>query len=165
MEKIQTNTKKMFKPVSYYHKYSCESCNYFTNYKNSYNKHIKSAKHLSFFPKEEEHVEIDASSVKDEQQQERETVNEELKPEVVMDASMGFITIEEVKKDTKVEDILPYNEYKLNKIIDLMDRLNNQINNDIEIKFFYFGMGIFFHYAFTNLFIGGKWSNFFELSG
>jgi hypothetical protein len=54
---------RKLKPTSYYHKYICESCNYFTNYKNSYNKHIKSAKHLSFHPKEEvQGFILDASS-------------------------------------------------------------------------------------------------------
>jgi hypothetical protein len=82
-----------------------------------------------------------------------------------MDASMGFITIEEVKKDSKNEHILPYNEYKLNKIIDLMDKLNNKINDDVEIKCVYFGLGFLFHLVFFNLLIGGQWSHFFELSG
>ncbi len=167
MEKIQTNTTKMSNPASYYHKYSCESCNYYTNYKNSYNKHTKSAKHLSLFPTEEnvETKTVCSDVVKEDVQPDRETVSEELQTEVVMDASMGFITVEEVKKETKNEDIFPYNEYKLNKIIDLMDKLNNKINDDVEIKCLYFGLGFLFHLVFFNLFIGGQWSNFFELSG
>ena len=54
-----TQNKPMkFKQISYYHKYNCEPCSYHTNNKNSYGKHIKSAKHLSLFPKEEKEIDI-----------------------------------------------------------------------------------------------------------
>ena len=174
MENTQTKAKasKLFmKPISSYYKHSCETCNYYTNYKNSYNKHIKSAKHLSFNPVEEkvsEQTETEFNVVGEEQKIDRESKSEDLQTEVVMDASMGFITIEEVKKDAIYEDSFSYNEYQLTKIVDLMDQLNNKINNkkndDLEMKCVYFGLGLLFHLVFFNLLVGGQWSHFFELS-
>jgi hypothetical protein len=106
--------------------------------------------------------------VKEDVQPDRETVSEELQTEVVMDASMGFITVEEVIKDAIYEDSFSCNEYQLTKIVDLMDQLNNKINSkkndDVEMKCVYFGLGVLFHLVFFNLLVGGQWSNFFELS-
>jgi hypothetical protein len=168
MESTQTKAKlpNKFKPSSFYHKYQCDSCYYFTNYKNSFNKHIKSAKHLALNPiKEEVQTNTDVNVVESENQIIRETVDEDLQTEVVMDASMGFITVEEVKKEIVNEDTISYNEYQMSKIVDLMDKLNNKINDDVEIKCVYFGLGFLFHLVFFNLLVGGQWSNFFELSG
>jgi hypothetical protein len=173
MENTQTKVKvakQFLKPTSYYHKYICESCNYFTNYKNSYNKHIKSAKHLSFVPKEEVQAENNINVVKEEQHSDRESKSEKLYPEVVMDASMGFITVEDIKTDSKNEDVFEYNEYHLNKVVDLMESLNTSINNDLRIKYFYTGMGFFFNFILFNLmlfylFIRSQRSDIFELSG
>ena len=54
MEKIQVKTpQKNIKPISFYHKYNCETCQYHTNFKNSFNKHTKSAKHISLNPSTE----------------------------------------------------------------------------------------------------------------
>jgi len=164
------NTGKL-KPTSYYHKHICESCNYFTNYKNSYNKHIKSAKHLSFHPpKQEEHTVSDVNVVVEELHLDRETKNEKIHSEVVMDASMGFITIEEIKKDTKSENAFEYKEYHLSKVVDLMENLNTSIKNDLRIKYFYTGMGFFSNFILFNLmlfylFIRSQRSDIFELSG
>ena len=174
MENTQTKAKapkSFMKQISSYYKHSCETCKYYTNYKNSYNKHIKSAKHLSFNPVEEkisEQTKTEAIFVEEEHQvDDRETINDELHSEVVMDASMGFITVEEVKKDAIYEDSFSYNEYQLTKIVDLMDQLNNKINSkkndDVEMKCVYFGLGVLFHLVFFNLLVGGQWSNFFEL--
>jgi hypothetical protein len=147
----QNKSKQLIKPISFYHKYNCDSCNYHTNYKNSYNKHIKSAKHLSFVPKEGS-TEVDSNVVREDPSVNREKVIEDLQTEIVMDASMGFITVEEFKKDTKNESITTYNEDNLNKIVDLMNKLNDKINNNIKVKCFYFGLGFLFHSVF-NLFI------------
>jgi hypothetical protein len=178
MEKIETKAKspqKIIKPISFYYKYNCETCNYHTNFKNSFNKHTKSAKHLSFNPsiEKEDKTEIitDYSSILEEKEKDtqvdRETTSEEdLQTEVVMDSSMGFITVEEtVYTDTKKKDIFPYSEYQLNKIFDLMDKLNDKINDDVEMKCIYFGLGCLFHLVFYNLLVRCQWSNFFELSG
>ena len=172
MENTQTKAKapkSFMKSISSYYKHSCETCKYYTNYKNSYNKHIKSAKHLSFNPIEEkvsEQTETETNVV-EEQQIDRESKNEDLQTEIVMDASMGFITVEEVKKNAIYEDSFLYNEYQLTKIVDLMDQLNNKINSkkndDVEMKCVYFGLGVLFHLVFFNLLVGGQWSNFFEL--
>jgi len=174
MENTQTPAKvsqKFIKPTSYYHKYICESCNYFTNYKNSYNKHIKSAKHLSFHPpKQEEQTVSDINVVVEEPLLDRETKNEKIHSEVVMDASMGFITVEEVKTDSKNEDEFEYSEYQLNKVVDLMESLNTSIKNELRIKYFYTGMGFFSNFILFNLmlfflFIRSQRSDIFELSG
>lgn len=174
MDNIQTKPKilQKLKPSSYYHKYQCDTCNYFTNYKNSYNKHTKSAKHLALNPPpEQEKVQTEAlcsEVTQEEPQVQRETINDEFQPEVIMDASMGFITIEEVKKDTKTDNTFKYDEYQLGKIVDLMDQLNSKINSkkndDVEMKCVYFGLGVLFHLVFFNLLVGGQWSHFFELS-
>jgi hypothetical protein len=164
MENTQTKnkvSKQFLNPAFNYHKYSCESCNYFTNYKNSYNKHIKSAKHLSFVEKEEQ---PDNNIVKDEVTLDRETECEKLQPQLVIDASMGFINVEEIKKETKTEDVFSYNEYQLNKVVDLMEKLNDKINNNIEMNCIYFGVGLLFNLLLFKLLIGGQWSDFFELS-
>ena len=85
MENTQTKSPKSFiKPISFYHKYNCETCKYHTNYKNSFNKHIKSAKHLSFNPIEEkvsEQTETETNVV-EEQQIDRESKNEDLQTEI-----------------------------------------------------------------------------------
>lgn len=159
-----TQNKPMkFKQISYYHKYNCEPCSYHTNNKNSYGKHIKSAKHLSLFPKEEKEIdktEIDINVVEQKQQvDDIKEPSQDLHTEVVMDASMGFITIEEVKKDTTNESITTYNEDNLNKIVDLMDKLNDKINNDMKTKCFYFGLGFLFH-SVIHLFIRSQRSDF-----
>ena len=148
-----TQNKPMkFKQISYYHKYNCEPCSYHTNNKNSYGKHIKSAKHLSLFPKEEKEIDINVV----EQKQQVDDIKEpsqDLHTEVVMDASMGFITIEEVKKDTTNEESFSYNdEYQITNITELMDKLNDKINNDMKTKCFYFGLGFLFH-SVIHLFI------------
>jgi len=182
MENTQTPVKlplKFIKPTSYYHKYVCESCNYFTNYKNSYNKHIKSAKHLSLNPITEENssqeTQVGSNGINAnvnanlEKSFDRDTTNQELQTEVVMDASMGFITIEEVKKDTKSENAFEYKEYHLSKVVDLMENLNTSIKNDLRIKYFYTGMGFFSNFILFNLmlfylFIRSQRSDIFELS-
>ena len=171
MENTQSKSKQLFKPISYYHKYNCETCNYHTNFKNSYNKHTKSTKHLTLVPKnEEDQNECEPSVVKDQQQIDRKIISEELPSDVVMDASMGFITVEEIQKDTKNEDELSYNDYQLSKIVDLMESLNMSVKNDLRVKYFYTGMGFFFNFILFNLFlfhlfIRGQRSDFFELSG
>ena len=83
-----------------------------------------------------------------------------------MDASMGFITVkEELKTDTENEDTLPYSEYHLSKIVDLIDKLSDKVNDDVEMKCVYFGLGCLFHLVFYNLLVRCQWSNFFDLSG
>ena len=153
-------------------KYNCETCKYHTNFKNSFNKHTKSAKHLLLNPlvevEETIQTDCDTNVVGEEKSINREPLSEDLQTEVVMDASMGFITVEEVKKDTKNDNTFQYNEYQLGKIVDLMDQLNSKINSkkntDVEMKCVYFGLGVLFHLVFFNLLVGGQWSNFFELS-
>ncbi len=173
MENTQTTAKipqKFIKPTSYYHKYNCETCSYHTNFKNSYNKHIKSAKHLALNPTTEEnsnqetHIGSNGVNVNVEKSLDIDTTNQDLHSEVVMDASMGFITVEEVKRDSKNENAFEYKEYQLSKVVDLMDKLNDKINNDIKIKCFYFGLGFLFH-SVIHLFIRSQRSDIFELSG
>ena len=168
MEKIQVKTpQKNIKPISFYHKYNCETCQYHTNFKNSFNKHTKSAKHISLNPSTEVEETVqtvcDTNEVEEKKSINREPLSEDLQSEVVMDASMGFITIEEVKKDTKNENTFQYNDYQLSKIVDLMDKLNHKINNDMKTKCFYFGLGFLFH-SVIHLFIRSQRSDFFELS-
>lgn len=168
MEKIQVKTpQKNIKPISFYHKYNCETCQYHTNFKNSFNKHTKSAKHISLNPSTEVEETVqtvcDTNVVEEKKSINREPLSEDLQSEVVMDASMGFITIEEVKKDTKNENTFQYNDYQLSKIVDLMDKLNDKINNDMKTKCFYFGLGFLFH-SVIHLFIRSQRSDFFELS-
>ncbi len=183
MENPQTTTKvhqNFIKPISYYHKYNCETCSYHTNFKNSYNKHIKSAKHLTLNPTTEEKSNQEThtgtndinviANANVEKSLYRDTTNQELQTEVVMDASMGFITIEEIKKDTKSDGAVEYNEYQLNKVVDLMECLNTSIKNDLRIKYFYTGMGFFSNFILFNLmlfylFIRSQRSDIFELSG
>jgi hypothetical protein len=181
MENTQTKVKvpkQFLNPASYYHKHICESCNYFTNYKNSYNKHIKSAKHLALNPSTEDNsnqeTQVSSNGINVnanvEKSFDRDTTNQELQTEVVMDASMGFITIEEIKKDTKSDGAVEYNEYQLNKVVDLMECLNTSIKNDLRIKYFYTGMGFFSNFILFNLmlfylFIRSQRSDIFELSG
>jgi hypothetical protein len=174
MEKIQAKSKQspFNKPISFYNKYNCETCKYHTNFKNSFNKHVKSAKHISLNPptevEETVQTDCDINVVEEEKPINREPLSEDLQSEVVMDASMGFITVEEVKKDTTNDKTFQYNEYQLSKLVDLMDMLNDKINdkvkNDIKTKCFYFGLGFLFH-SVIHLFIRSQRSDFFELSG
>lgn len=156
MENTQTkSSKQSMKPISSFYKHSCESCNYYTNYKNSYNKHIKSAKHLSLNPVNsiEETEDLQTNAVDNEV--DKETAFKETEVEVVMDASMGFITVEEIKRDTtsstpnKNERFLD-NEDKLSQIVDLMNGLNKSVENDLKIKYFFTGMGFFFNFVLCN---------------
>jgi hypothetical protein len=86
-----------------------------------------------------------------------------------MDASMGFITVEEINKETKKDDTFQYSDDKIDKIVDLMESLNTSIKNDLRIKYFYTGMGFFSNFILFNsiilyLFIRSQRSDFFELS-
>jgi hypothetical protein len=178
MENTQTKAKAIksfIKPISFYNKYNCETCKYHTNFKNSFNKHTKSAKHLSLNPplieeKEFDQTEVHMNTVEEKQQVDGEISNEELHSEVVMDASMGFITVEEIEKDTVNKDSFSYNEYQLTKIVDLMESLNTSFKKDLRIKYFYTGMGFFLNFILFNLclfhfFIRSQRSDIFELSG
>lgn len=181
MENTQTkSSKKYMKPISSFYKHSCDTCNYYTNYKNSYNKHIKSAKHLSLNPvcsvEETEVLQTETTEhiVDEVAEISRDLQNEhyETETEVIMDASMGFITVEEIKRDTiPTEDVqLSHNERQLDKIVDLMDSLNKNIKKELKIKYFFTGMGFFFNFVLCNfilfqLFVRSQGSNFFKLSG
>jgi hypothetical protein len=170
MEPIQRNNSYKLKPISFYHKFNCEYCDYHTNYKNSYNKHIKSAKHLSFTSKNEEQSDSGTNILEEQKQVDRNSVSDELQPEIIMDASMGFITVEEINKETKKDDTFQYSDDKIDKIVDLMESLNTSIKNDLRVKYFYTGMGFFSNFILFNsiilyLFIRSQRSDFFELSG
>jgi hypothetical protein len=172
----QSKPHKLFKTASYYHKYSCESCNYFTNYKNSYNKHVKSAKHMALLPKEETELEEDVlqqTTPNAVSKNDTEYDNTEVKTRIIMDASMGFVTVEEKENVNEENENKNGNDSseQLSKVFELVDNLSVSINNDLRIKYFYFGMGFFFNFfilfnlCLFHLFVRSQRPDFFELSG
>lgn len=172
MENTQTKakaSKQLVKPISFYHKYNCETCKYHTNLKNSFNKHIKSSKHLTLNLVEEK-TESDTNVVEEKQQDDRQTTSDHLQPEVEMGSSMEFISVEETETDAKNDNTFQCSECQLTKIVDLVEGLNTSFNDDLRIKYFCTGMGFFFHFILFNLFlfhlfVRSQRSDFFELSG
>ena len=149
---------------SFTYKYVCETCNYYTDLKNSYNKHIKTTKHLSLSPTLPKDINEESVESKNVEQ----LVTSDLR--ICEDVNSQVIELEEIKNESINEEDSQDYDYQLSEIVHLMDSLNKSIKTDLRIKYFYFGMGFIFNFVLFNLFllhlfIGGQRSNFFELSG
>jgi signal recognition particle GTPase len=156
VENIQTKVpQKIIKPISFYHKYNCEPCQYHTNYKNNYNKHVKSAKHFSFtqsndFKKEE------CAEKNKEKEEENVECNNNNTSDVISEQSLESVTGEQdIDNDTEegVTNNLLIEKYKVEEINHLMDKLTiNYDIHDVTINCIYFGMGFICNVILVYLF-------------
>jgi hypothetical protein len=162
---LKTNKIKM---PSFTHKYVCETCNYYTDLKNSYNKHIKTTKHLSLLPSSTPSKYSNEETIESENVEEvEEIVMNDLR--VCDDVKSEVTTLEEINNESINEEEYEDYDYQLNEIVHLMENLNKSIKIDLRVKYFYFGLGFLFNFILFNmfllhLFIGSQRSDFFEFS-
>ena len=154
---------------SFTHKYVCETCNYYTDLKNSYNKHIKTTKHLSLLPCSTPSKDSNEETIESEiVEKVEEIVTNDLR--LCDDVNSEVTTLGEIKNELINEEEYQDYDYQLDEIVHLMENLTKSIKTDLRVKYFYFGMGFLFNFILFNmfllhLFIRSQRSDFFEFSG
>jgi hypothetical protein len=155
MLKNQKNENKVKMP-SFTYKYVCETCNYYTDLKNSYNKHIKTSKHLSLSlnslkNEESKKVNTEDNTPMLENFREKNDLNNtdtDTELNIVHNVDVSFDNLIHSINEIKNDECCKECNDKLNKINFLMDNLNLKMNidDDVEVKYVYFGMGFLFHF-------------------